>query len=199
MADARWPKRVVEDMLFAMRARGVVAILAIAIGAFTATAAAQVPQTAQPPAAAAPDAAAPVTPAQLQALFDAYTVVQAQNALELSDNQYGSFVSRLKTLQETRRKHQMARQRILADLRRLTNPQTGTNDEAAMTDRLKELRDEDARAAGDLQKAYEGVDQVLTVRQQARFRLFEERMEQQKLDLLMRARQNARSRRGGGK
>lgn len=187
-------------MLFAMKARVVVVMTAFALCAFAAPAAAQPPQAAsQPSAAQAPDAAAPITPGQLQALFDAYTVVQAQNALALSNDQYGSFVSRLRALQDTRRKHQMARQRILADLRRLTNPQTGTNDEAAMTERLKELRDEDARAAADLQKAYEGVDQVLSVRQQARFRLFEERMEQQKLDLLMRARQNARARRGGGK
>jgi hypothetical protein len=35
------------------------------------------------------------------------------------------------------------------------------------------------------------VDEVLTPRQQARFRLFEERIEQQKLDLLMRARARA--------
>jgi Spy/CpxP family protein refolding chaperone len=153
-------------------------------------------QTQQPPPAPAAEPG-PVTPGQLQALFDAYTIVQAQSALDLSNDQYGSFVSRLKTLQETRRRHQTARQRILAELRRLTNPQRGTNDEPAISERLKALRDEDTSAAGDLEKAYEGVDQVLTLRQQARFRLFEERMEQQKLDLVLRARAAARARRGG--
>lgn len=156
------------------------------------------PAPQQPPVAAqqAPDAA-PVTPAQLQALFDAYTIVQAQNALQLSDSQYGEFVSRLKTLQETRRRHQQARQQIIAALRRLTNPQRGNGGDATISDRLKDLRHEDASAAADLARAYEGVDQVLTVRQQARFRIFEERMEQQKLELVMRARQNARRARGG--
>ena len=81
----------------------------------------------------------------------------------------------------------------MGDLRRLTNPQNGSNDEAQLTERLKALRDEDDRAAAELKKAYEGVDETLDVRQQARFRIFEERMEQQKLELLMRARQNARS------
>lgn len=154
-------------------------------------------QAQQPPAPTAGAEPGPVTPGQLQALFDAYTIVQAQNALNLSNDQYGSFVSRLKTLQETRRSHQAARQRILAELRRLTNPQKGSNDESAISERLKALRSEDASAAGDLEKAYDGVDQVLTVRQQARFRLFEERMEQQKLDLVLRARAAARGRRGG--
>lgn len=179
-------------MLFArMKARTV--LFAVLIGAL-ATASRATAQPAQPPAGQAAEQQ-PVTAGQLQALFDDYAIVQAQSALELSDGQYGPFVSRLKAFQQTRRKHQQARQRILNDLRRLTNPQTGTNDEAAITERLKALRDEDANAAAELQKGYEAVDQVLNVRQQARFRIFEERVEQQKLELLMRARQNARGRR----
>jgi hypothetical protein len=42
------------------------------------------------------------------------------------------------------------------------------------------------------------VDEVLDVRQQARFRMFEDMIERRKLDLLMRARQRAAGRRGGG-
>jgi hypothetical protein len=106
-------------------------------------------------------------------------------------------VTRLKSLQETRRRHQQERNRILNDLRKLTNPETGSMDEAAIAERIKAMRDEDDRGAADLKKAYEGVDETLDVRQQARFRIFEERMEQQKLELLMRARQNARAARQG--
>lgn len=160
--------------------------------------AAQQPPTTQAPATA-PAPPPPVSVGQLQALFDAYTIVQAQTALDLSDAQYGVFITRLKALQETRRKHQQARQRILGDLRKLTNPQTGNGDDATITASLKALRDEDASTAADVKAASEAVDQVLTVRQQARFRIFEERMEQQKLDLVMRARQSARGRgRAGG-
>jgi hypothetical protein len=130
---------------------------------------------------------------QIQRWFEAFTVLQAQEALQLSEAQYGRFVTRLKALQETRRTHLQAHTKILADIRRLTNPQTGSNDEASIAERLKALREEDDRAAADLRKAYDGVDEALDVRQQARFRLFEERMEQQKLELLMRARQNARN------
>jgi hypothetical protein len=142
-----------------------------------------------------------ISAGQIQRWFEAFTVLQAQEALQLSEAQYGRFVTRLKLLQETRRKHQQARNQILGELRKLTNPQIGSNDESSITERLKTLRDADERAAAELKRAYDGVDETLDVRQQARFRLFEEKMEQQKLELLMRARQNMRNpgkgRRGG--
>lgn len=145
-----------------------------------------------------PDAA--ISAGQVQRWFEAFTVLQAQEALELSEAQYGRFVTRLKALQDARRKHQLARNQIMGDLRRLTNPQGGGNDEASLAERLKALRDEDDRTAIDVKKAYEGVDETLDIRQQARFRIFEERMEQQKLELLMKTRQNARAAgRGRGK
>lgn len=156
------------------------------------------PPLAPPALPGAPDAA--ISAGQIQRWFEAFTVLQAQEALELSEAQYGRFVTRLKALQDTRRKHQLARNQTMGDLRRLTNPLTGSNDEPSLAERLKALRDEDDRAAVDLKKAYEGVDETLDTRQQARFRIFEERMEQQKLELLMRARQNARAAaRGRGK
>jgi hypothetical protein len=160
-------------------------------------AAAQPPQ--QPPAPAQmlalPDPSTISAP-QIQRWFEAFTVLQAQEALELSEAQYGRFVTRLKALQETRRRQQQARNKILADIRRLTNPQTGSQDEGQLAELLKALREDEDRNAAQLKRAYEAVDETLNVRQQARFRVFEERMEQQKLELLMRARQNARAGRG---
>jgi hypothetical protein len=190
-----------------MRSTLVVALL----GASVSVAAAAGPHAAQragqspPPAPATVTQAPavpmdqPITAGQIQRWFEAFTVLQAQEKLDLSEAQYGKFVTRLKALQEARRNHQQAHQRILNDLRKLTNPQTGTNDEAAISERLKALRDEDDLAAVDLKKAYEGVDETLDIHQQARFRIFEDNMEQQKLELLMRARQNARAQRGNGK
>ena len=158
----------------------------------------QAPPGAPPMPPGGPEAA--ISAGQIQRWFEAFTVLQAQEALQLSEAQYGRFVTRLKALQDTRRKHQLVRNQIMGDLRRLTNPQNGTNDEPSMTERLKALRDEDDRAAVDFRKAYEGVDETLDIRQQARFRIFEERMEQQKLELLMKTRQNARAAgRGRGK
>jgi hypothetical protein len=56
----------------------------------------------------------------------------------------------------------------------------------------------DDRSAVELRRAYDALDEVLDVPQQARFRMFEEMIERRKLDLLMRARQRTAGRRGGG-
>ena len=119
-------------------------------------------QTAPPPAPAPqlpPGADAAISAGQIQKWFEAFTVLQAQEALQLSETQYGRFVTRFKTLQDARRKHMVARNQIMGDLRKLTNPQTGSNDEAAIVERLKALREEDDRAAADLKRAYDGVDE----------------------------------------
>jgi len=175
------------------------AVLGFAIALAAGPAAAQ----GQPPAAPLPGgppdfpAGRPIGTGEIQRLFDAYAMIQAQKALQLSEAQFGRFVTRLTALQDVRRRHQQTRNQILGDLRRMSNPASGGGDEALMSERLKAFRDEEERAAGEIRKAYDGVDETLDTRQQARFRLFEERMEQQKLDLLMRARQNVRAQRGG--
>ncbi|HTH03869.1 MAG TPA: hypothetical protein VL882_26515 [Vicinamibacterales bacterium] len=154
-------------------------------------------------AAAVPDARpnrAPgeLSPAEVVGMLDAYALVQAQNALQLNDSQYGAFVGRLKALQETRRKNQRARNQVVQELRRLTGQQATTLDEAAVRDRLRALRELDERSAADLRRAYDALDEVLDIRQQARFRIFEENLERRKMDLLLRARQRAAGRRDSG-
>ena len=161
------------------------------------------PATSIHQAATAPDARpnrnpGELSPAEVVGMLDAYALVQAQNALQLNDTQYGTFVGRLKTLQDTRRRNQRARNQIVQELRRLTAQQTATLDEAAVRDRLKALRELDERSATDLRRAYDALDEVLDIRQQARFRIFEENLERRKMDLLLRARQRAAGRRDGG-
>ena len=173
--------------------RSVVVIAAVWI----ALAAAQPPEEA--PARPRPARGA-LAPAEVVAMLDAYAVVQAQDALRLTDAQYSTFVTRLKKLQEMRRKNQRARNQIIQDLRRLAGP--GVNppvDENAIRAGLKGLRDLDDRSASELRRAYDSIDEVLDLPQQARFRIFEETIERRKLDLLMRARQGAAVRRGGPK
>ena len=129
-------------------------------------------------------------------MLDTYAIVQAQRELTLNDTQYSQFVTRLKRLQEARRRNQRERNQLLQDLRKLSGPQAPTPvDENAVRDRLRALREHDDRAAAELRKAYDSLDEVLDVRQQARFRVFEETIERRKLDLIVRARERAR---GGG-
>jgi hypothetical protein len=179
--------------------------LAVAVPGFAGPASqrgTQSPPPAPAPGPQLPSGAQPINAGEIQRLFEAYEVLQAEEALQLNEGQYFKFVTRLKALQETRRAHLRAHNQILNELRKLTNPQTGSNDEMAIMDRLKALRDDDDRAVVDIRKASEGVDETLDARQQARFRIFEDRVEQQKLELLMRARQGARAaargKKGGG-
>lgn len=134
----------------------------------------------------------PLTPGEVQRLFDAYAVVQAQEQLRLTDEQYGPFIAKLKVLQDARRQHQQRRTRLIQEMARLTRPQAPPSDEATLEARLDALHQEDADAVVTIKKAYDAVEQLLDVRQRVRFRVFEDQMERRKLDLLLRARQQNR-------
>ena len=133
-----------------------------------------------------------VTPAEIQRMFDAYALLQAQEQLQVTDDQYTRFLGRFKTLQDVRRKALQEHTRLVVELRRLL--MEGQPDEAQLRDRLTALEDVDTRSRADIKKAYEAIDQVLDVRQQAKFRVFEELMERRKLELVTRARQANRAR-----
>jgi hypothetical protein len=137
-----------------------------------------------------------LTPADVEDMLDALVLVQAERILQVGEAQYPEFVTRLKSLQQTRKRNRQVRLRIVRELQRLTAPQRGTGDEAVLRERLHALREHEERAAAELAKAYDALDRVLDVRQQARFRVFELNMERQKLDMLLRARQAARGRAG---
>lgn len=128
----------------------------------------------------------------IQRMLDGYELMQAHEILQLDDDQFPRFLPRLKALQDARRSVQVQRSRIIRELRRLTQPRTGAPDEARIREQIKALDDLDTRAAVEIRQAREAVDLVLDPRQQARFRIFEELMEQRKVELLMRARQSSR-------
>ena len=59
-------------------------------------------------------------------------------------------------------------------------------------ERLTALRELDARHGAETRQAYDELDKLLDPRQQARFRVFEDQIERRKIELMLRARQNAR-------
>lgn len=127
-----------------------------------------------------------VTPAEIQRMFDSYALMQAQDQLKISDEQFPQFLTRFKSLQDVRRQALQEKARRIQELRRqLNGPQP---DDAIIRDQLKALQDLDARSQTDIKKAYDSIDQVLDLKQQAKFRVFEENMERRKLELVMRAR-----------
>jgi hypothetical protein len=143
---------------------------------------------------AAPDAAPGVSLAELQRLFDAYVLMQAQETLQLSDAQYPQFLARLRALQEVRRRTLVERTRIIQELRRIVQGRAEGAETGRLPERLKALREVEARGAAEIRQAADALDEVLEPLQQARWRILEEQMERRKLDLLMRARQNNRGR-----
>ena len=139
-----------------------------------------------------------VRPAELAAMLDAYTLMQAQNALQLTDAQYGPFVTRLKRLQENRRRNTQIRNRLLQELRTMAAPNAAP-DENVLKEKMQALREHNLQTATTLQRDSEALDEVLDVRQQVRFRLLEERVERQKLDLLMLSRRRVTPAPGEGR
>jgi Spy/CpxP family protein refolding chaperone len=129
-----------------------------------------------------------VSPADVQRMFDAYALMQAQEQLKISDEQFAQFLTRYKALQDVRRRTLQEHTRIVIELRRILNRNQQEGD-AMIRDRLKSLDEIDGRLAADVKKAYGAIDQILDIRQQAKFRVFEENMERRKLDLVTRARQ----------
>lgn len=142
-------------------------------------------QAQQSPPPGGDDAA--VTPAEIQRMFDAYALVQAQDQLRLNDEQYSRLLVPFRSLQDVRRRALQEHTRLVAELRRLL--MQGQVDEGQLKDRMQQLQDVDARAVNDVKRAYDAIDQVLDVKQQAGFRVFEEQMERRKIELITRARQ----------
>src|SRR4029079_13391817 len=138
-------------------------------------------------------------PREVQKLFDAYVLMQAQDRLGLTDAQYPQFVQRLKALLDARRRTVVARTALIQELARGTSDQAGSLalDAAGIKERLERLRELDDRGAADVRQAYDALDQMLDLRQRARLRVFEEQMERRKVELLTRARQAARASRNG--
>jgi hypothetical protein len=133
---------------------------------------------------------------EVQRLLDAYVVLQAQDALKLSDAQYPQFLTKLRPFQEVRRRNEQSRLRLMTELNRLTNGRVAAEGaEAQVRERLKALDDLEVSSASELRRAREELFQTLDFRQQARFRVFEEQMERRKLELLLRARARPRPQR----
>jgi hypothetical protein len=134
-----------------------------------------------------------VSPGEIQRLFDAYVIMQAQQELQLSDEQYPRFLAKVKALQTARQRGATERGRIIQTLRRMND--AGVVDDTQARAQLRALADMDQRTATEVREALAGIDSVLDVRQQVRFRIFEEQMERRKVDLLLRARQANRQQR----
>lgn len=130
-----------------------------------------------------------IAPGDVEAMFEAMTVMEAERFVALTPDQFPAFVQRLKKLQEARVQRQRRHNRALAELRALSNPQNAQADDAAIDAKLKELDAIEVESHAAIGKAMDAIDQLLSVRQRARFRVLEDNIEKKKLDFLTRVRQ----------
>jgi Spy/CpxP family protein refolding chaperone len=120
---------------------------------------------------------------QVQEQWNVLVLRQSQRMLALTDEQFPMFFLKMQSLQDVRDQHQRMRRRTLGELIRLTSETPGADD-ATLAAKVKELGDRDAEARRREQDALAAVDAVLTPRQRARFRVFEDQMDRRKLEML---------------
>jgi hypothetical protein len=132
-----------------------------------------------------------LTPRQVQAEFDKYAIDQAQDALQLSDEQYPPFVRHFGALQQARRQTRAQRTRLLTTITQLLRTRPSVDD-GRIAAAVRAVDDHERATVAEIQRAYAAIDEVLTMRQRARFRVLEDQLEQRKVDMLFRARQGPR-------
>jgi len=141
-----------------------------------------------PPKAAGTKAGGqPVSMVELRKLFDAYVTTQAEEQLKVNKAQLPKFLEQYKELRDSRRMAAEEHTRLLVELRQ--HAADAKVSETQLKDRLKALRAVEERAHGDVRKAYDEIDKLLDVRQQARFRVFEVQMDRRMAQVVARARQ----------
>jgi len=132
-----------------------------------------------------------MTAAEVERLFDDFVLQRARVMLQLAPRQVVPFGNRFNALQALKRRGQRSRQQLLTELNQIwRGPEPA--DDATLTAKLKALDDLSAQADQEVRAAYARLDEILSVRQRAGFRVLEQNMERRKLDLLAQARNTAR-------
>jgi len=121
---------------------------------------------------------------QMQIHLDAVALVQAERQLKLTAEQYPNFVAKMTRLQAVRRRLVVERRRVFNELRGLLEAPSPRED--TITEKLRTLEDINRRGADEVIKSYQDVDTVLSPWQRGRFRLLEEQLERQKIEILAR-------------
>jgi len=125
----------------------------------------------------------------VQGMMEAYILSKLQDALDLTDEQFGQMVVAQTKLSDTRRDYRQNRMRVLRQMRQiLQNEEAGEDELQPLLDELEALRDE---FLSDEKRRYQAIDSILDVRQQARYRILEVEL-QRRLQEMMRRVQGRR-------
>lgn len=120
---------------------------------------------------------------EVEGMMEAYILSKLQDALQLTDEDYGRMVVAQKKLQDTRREYRRARARVLREMQQVLTRSEGAAEELeSLLRELDSLRDEYLE---NERERYGAIDEILDVRQRARYRILETEI-QRRLQQLMR-------------
>ena len=128
-----------------------------------------------------------MTQQQLQDYLDVHATIVAERDLQLTADQYPTFVARLRRLQQARRQQIMQRNKAMRELAPLVGGAGPFKDDEILQ-RYKTFDEANQRALQEIRQAELELDGVLTPWQRVRFRMMEERLERQKIEMLVKLR-----------
>lgn len=124
---------------------------------------------------------------EVEGLIDAYVLSKLQDALVLSDEQFGRMVVAQKKMQDARRSYRRSRNEVLREMRQaLRREAAGEAELPSLLSRLEELHQtflEEERAR------YRDIDAILDVRQRARYRILEGEIQRRLQQLIRQSRE----------
>ncbi|TDI42975.1 MAG: hypothetical protein E2P02_12295 [Acidobacteria bacterium] len=120
---------------------------------------------------------------EVEGMMDAYILSKLQDALELTDEQFGTMVVAQKKLQDTRRDYRQGRMTLLRRMRQTLRRDQAREEE--LTRLLDELDNLEIEFSQNQRARYAAIDDILEIRQSARYRILEAEI-QRRLTQLMR-------------
>ena len=126
---------------------------------------------------------------EVEGMMEAYILSKLQDSLDLTDEQFGAMVVAQTKLSDTRRGFRRDRMQVLRRIRQtLQRDQAGESELQPLLSELDTLRDE---FASNEKSHYAAIDDILDIRQRARYRILE-------VELQRRLGEMMRQVRGGG-
>ncbi len=120
---------------------------------------------------------------EVEGMMDAYILSKLQDALELTDEQFGTMVVAQKKLQDTRRDYRQGRMTLLRRMRQTLRRDQAREEE--LVHLLDELDSLEIEFSQNQRARYAAIDDILEIRQRARYRILETEI-QRRLTQLMR-------------
>ncbi len=124
--------------------------------------------------------------ADVEGMMEAYVISKLQESLDLSDEQFGNLVVAQKKLQDSRRDYRRERTGVLRKMRQtLRFEQAAEAELQPLLTQLDSLRDD---FAVDEKHRYQAIDDILDIRQRARYRVLEVELQRRLTEMMRQVR-----------